>query len=124
MPPYRTPALLRYSCSLLVYVGCIALAPYFVHASKCEEAWPEGRVCVAPYVMAGIYTLITMLLLNIQVSCRRVGGFTPVVEPHEPTPVGASTIVALEILKLALKDTVASGVYVMCIHLGWLANDA
>lgn len=84
MAPYRTPALLRYSCSLLVYVGCIALAPYFVHASKCEEAWPEGRVCVAPYVMAGIYTLITMLLLNIQVSFRG-GRSTPVVEPRKHT---------------------------------------
>jgi hypothetical protein len=54
----------------LVYVGCIALAPYFVFASKCEEAWPEGAPCVAPYVMAVIYTVITMLLLNVQVSHR------------------------------------------------------
>ena len=64
---YRTPAMLRYSCSVLVYMGAVALTPYFVQLSQCNTQWDESHWCPAPYVMVWIYVIITMLLLNVQV---------------------------------------------------------
>lgn len=69
---YRTPFMLRYCCSILIHIGAVVLGPYFVHIGVCDvdavDAWGLG--CPAPYVMACIYSVICMLLLNVQDTCE------------------------------------------------------
>jgi hypothetical protein len=65
---YRTPCMLRYGCTVLVYMGALLLTPSFVNL-QCSPTWKEAKyLCPGPYVMAWAYVLITMLLLNVQVS--------------------------------------------------------
>jgi hypothetical protein len=74
-PPYfnpacRTPVMLRNACSILTHSLTVILAPYFVHAGKCDAGVEDagfGPWCPAPYVMACLWVLITTLLLNVQV---------------------------------------------------------
>eukprot|EP00882_Tetradesmus_deserticola_P025750 GHRQ01028311.1.p1 GENE.GHRQ01028311.1~~GHRQ01028311.1.p1 ORF type:complete len:355 (+),score=109.23 GHRQ01028311.1:157-1221(+) len=74
---YRTPFMLRYCCSVLIHIGAIVLGPYFVHIGVCDadatELWGLG--CPAPFIMACIYAVICMLLLNVQV--RRAAAASP-----------------------------------------------
>lgn len=67
---YRTPFMLRYCCSVLIHLGAIVLGPHFQHTGVCDdESWDTGLLgCPAPYVMACIYSIICMLLLNVQVT--------------------------------------------------------
>ena len=64
---YRTPCMLRYGCTVLVYMGALLLTPSFANL-KCNEEWVAAHLCPGPYVMAWTYVLITMLLLNVAVS--------------------------------------------------------
>jgi hypothetical protein len=76
---YRTPSMLRACCAVLVHLGCLALAPYFVHRGSCAD-WGTGPrgvgpmtgdgLCPAPYVNAIIYVCVSMLLLNVQASAE------------------------------------------------------
>lgn len=76
LPPsqiYRTPFMLRHCTSLLIHLGAVVLGPYFSHTATCDEGWVAvHRSCPAPYVMAVIYSIICMLLLNVQVSRLRI----------------------------------------------------
>lgn len=65
---YRTPFMLRHCTSLLIHLGAVVLGPYFCHIAVCDEGWVAAHNwCPAPYVMAVIYSIICMLLLNVQV---------------------------------------------------------
>jgi hypothetical protein len=60
--------MLRHCTSLLVHIGAVVLGPYFSHIAVCDEGWQlQHQWCPAPYVMAIIYSIICMLLLNVQV---------------------------------------------------------
>lgn len=61
--------MLRYCTSLLIHIGAVVLGPYFAHIAVCDEGWMAVQQwCPAPYAMAVIYSIICMLLLNVQVS--------------------------------------------------------
>jgi hypothetical protein len=60
--------MLRHCTSLLIHLGAVVLGPYFCHIAVCDEGWVAAHNwCPAPYVMAVIYSIICMLLLNVQV---------------------------------------------------------
>jgi hypothetical protein len=68
MQIYRTPFMLRHCTSLLIHLVAVVLGPYFSHIAVCDEDWVVAQHwCPAPYVMAVIYSIICMLLLNVQV---------------------------------------------------------
>eukprot|EP00878_Enallax_costatus_P044601 GHUV01053281.1.p1 GENE.GHUV01053281.1~~GHUV01053281.1.p1 ORF type:complete len:223 (+),score=1.40 GHUV01053281.1:152-820(+) len=65
---YRTPFMLRYCCSVLIHLGALTLGPYFQHVAVCDFDSEFAYIgCPAPYLMACIYGVICMLLLNVQV---------------------------------------------------------
>lgn len=86
MQIYRTPFMLRHCTSLLIHIGAVVLGPYFSHIALCDDGWVAvHQWCPAPYVMAIIWSIICMLLLNVQVRCKqccsRVEG---VLHPRRP----------------------------------------
>eukprot|EP00879_Flechtneria_rotunda_P028691 GHRR01030901.1.p1 GENE.GHRR01030901.1~~GHRR01030901.1.p1 ORF type:complete len:128 (+),score=25.41 GHRR01030901.1:464-847(+) len=72
MQIYRTPFMLRYCCSVLVHLGAVVLGPYFQHIGKCIDNWTTEQPigCPAPYIMACIYGVICMLLINVQAAAE------------------------------------------------------
>lgn len=67
-PPQQRLFMLRYSCSVLVHIGAVVLGPHFASAGACdEEGAASAYGCPGPYIMACIYGVICMLLLNVQV---------------------------------------------------------
>lgn len=65
---YRTPFMLRHCTAILIHLGAVVLGPYFQHVAVCEDDWTiHNMFCPAPYVMAVIYSVVCMLLLNVQV---------------------------------------------------------
>lgn len=65
---YRTPTMLRHACSMMVHIGAVLLAPYFVHIGVCDDNWEP---CPGPYVMQTTYIVICMLLLNVQAAVEQ-----------------------------------------------------
>jgi hypothetical protein len=66
---FRSPTMLRHSCTILVFIGTAFLAPYFVHVGTCD-ATPAGWAwthCPGAYAASITYVVISMLLLNVQV---------------------------------------------------------
>jgi hypothetical protein len=67
--------MLRHCTSLLIHLGAVVLGPYFSHIAVCgEDHVVTHNACPAPYVMAIIYSIICMLLLNVQVGSVTLRG--------------------------------------------------
>jgi len=64
--------MLRYSCGALIHLFAVILAPYFCHFC---DSWTalgyDEETCPAGYAAALVYTLITMLLLNVQMDAEQ-----------------------------------------------------
>ncbi|WIA29367.1 hypothetical protein OEZ86_011872 [Tetradesmus obliquus] len=64
---YRTPIMMRYANGVLIHIFSMVLAPYFVHFCDSWQSLGYSRnSCPAGYNAAIVFTVICMLLYNVQ----------------------------------------------------------